>query len=550
LLLVCMLVALLGSQPAAAEGFLCPDPEVGGWTGPSASNSIPDCLDKGNYGVNGVVAVPIFFPAFIGALVVLLYPLTMCCRYTCNGCGSNRRRPGSLCCGDSQWDHVRVEKKEAQYTVEEVRRLKICALVGFTLTFVGLALTVVGHNDFTAFYDDFDSNLENDIQPYYTVLSTDVQSGLRNVTSGGFLAPVTVNSMAAFSTQVSSINNIIRDIKDYAEIFRATIYNGANVMAIGVILLFGLITIYAALDVRSLFPALTSCFAFLLVLVLGIFACGLFFGHAVLTNGCEEADQQTARTPGVFQWQLVPECRSNSNFGPLISDINTVEVDFSRLACESLFALCNSSSSSNSTYYCPNAAAFPSASSCVSHANVTTVMTNMYARNQGTACTYPTTSSATTAPPTTTGANNCTIAKCKDYCTSTTDASNATRIVQYIAILLRVSTARTRVVELSDCNAQYDRVIKSVSKCTRGRKGMALIGAGATFNAYLSAWAIYILLRGQKRFFKHGAQSQKKYKIRRRTRRNANGESVTVADGSTYVPGDTSTYDTSTRNPY
>lgn len=528
-----VVLVVLSALPFLAEatgnGFDCPG--VGEWVGPRANNSITDCLKKGNYGVDAIVAVPMFFPLFIAAIVVLSYPLTMLCRYACDGCGSNRRRPGTLCCGGEEWDHAPTVRKEFMYSVEEVRRIKICAIVGFILSFVGLTLTVVGHNDFTSFYDYFDSYVSNTIKPYYNVLSTEVTTGLQDDT-GAYYPPVSASSMEAFTIQVNSIQDEVNDIKDKAKIFRDVIYNGANVMAIAVILLFGLVSLYAALDVRSFFPALTSCFSFLLVLVLAVFGAGLFYGKALLTNGCEERDLQSERSPGVLQWKLVPQCAESSRFGPLLGDVATVESNYAQQACGNLFNLCDANAAGSTTFYCPNRSFFASASNCNWYANVTFIMTNMVARNAATACTGS-------------GTSTCTISECKDYCTNTNDASNATRLVQYNTVLSGVDTAYINVQNLGDCNAQYDRVLLSLAKCGKGKKGMVLIGSGATVGAYLAAWSIYILLRGQKRFFKHGANSKKKYRIRRRKRKDQDGNTVTVEEASTYVPGESSMWDSS-----
>lgn len=470
----------------SAYDFGCQDV----WEGPSADNDPVECiigLKDRDFGM----LVPPLVGAIITGCMLIFFPATFLCRIF-GACGSNEPRPGSECCCDGEeWDYVEEEVKLSMYPKSYVSKVKG---TGF-LVFVSSAFCIVGivYGTYLSFeaIDVVLVAVKTEVLDWVGDTLAAIQRTVKT-SDGSYIQPVTNDT---FSSATDLYDWAKEQYETFDRIFHqesATVtyvlYSISCVPTVG--LLF--ILIMAFFNVRRVMPKLFQCFYFFFGLLFGA------VGTAILVVGvgglmiCGEATLQQWKSPGIFQWYIIPQCEAQTVLANVTNQIRSMEVENSISACRETLAVCDEGSvydiSEHEKIFSCNLTESNIALVCGSFEEMNHTILSLPFKS-GTAALCPSCSSYSDCP-----------TKCTDE-----GLRNKTRqSIEIIKVALNASTTISKFLPELDCDSLTTRLLSPLFKggqCERLSLGLLLIGGGASFACLVYLWGIIVLCKGQKLFF-------------------------------------------------
>ena len=487
---------------AAATGALATFECEKVWSRPSKDNSITTCVGTASH-IQELALDPGRSPYSSGIVVSLLILIFMllCCpfvtimRYVCRCCGSYRRRPGAFC-GGAEWDEAPEAVKRAGY---DERCRKVAVILPWVVLIVCVApmgVLLRGADTIKVSYDGIFDDVGG--------LATYMENKLAAIRTGmsdkyGRLIPFLQQSyFDSGNDLVSSLRGSLRSSKSSFESYVTLARTVAIVIGIIPMVFFALNVIASCCHIRRILPLINSFFMLILVIVYGIVAFVLFVIALLLRDTCDEVGVWNANhRPGLFSWYVQPLCDSVAPFEKMRDQIDGIERDAAKLACDGLMAICNSSA--NATWNSNNSNVIfecfdltNSTANCTTFAAVTAIV--------GRASVMPT--AAAQLSNFSCSGSPCTVRNCSESCTPTsiqTSANSSITNMDYADQAFRTFT--THVRPLLDCGNVMDVALGSFSSCEKIQLSTYYIAVGALLFEFLAAVSVVVIWIGQKRWF-------------------------------------------------
>ena len=458
------------------------------WSGPSADNSVTDCFTSAERTTNnaGKIVPPAFM--LLTFLVVLIgYPLFFCVRQCCDGCGSNKMRPGASCCGGKEWDPVPDEVKMRYYPRPYLRSIKIGAFIVFALSVIILIIIVTGAAELESAQSSFFLKVKDDVLDYFSGVSLSIRNDL-TLADGNLIPPLTDDIFTNIDNAIVDAETFRQDRKDDVAMHMDKIRIAVNCLAVIPFIFLFFTVACAAFDIRVCIPATFTCFYYIFFIVYALIAVIFLTLGVVFLDFCGEITLHKQRQPGILQWYVIPYCESKANFDKTRNDLGETIVNNSALACSEMSAFCDPADTYSFTnpskmFVCP-LTSYNVGSQCKTLLDVTNLVKNSEAKTGSPACT------------------NCTIYTCPDECLFADLRNTTGEVVTALDYATRGTQAFERVVPLLDCNSLLDRLVLPFSECSKFHNGFLMVGSAGSFGAWLFIFGIAIMFKGQKVFFK------------------------------------------------
>ena len=493
---VCVAVALLFVVfLPSSVGAITDDPIVSGWSGPSTDQT----FDTSSSTIQSFIIRKASFPIFlsvVGVMVLIAGPYICCFRYCCQCCGSANMRPGHLCCGGAELDFVDEQTKMRQYSRVDVLCNHYATYIALLIGVAFLIMGMTGAGRISKIPQDVLDGVKETVDWVLDILQHLIDAAVDSSASGIIIGSASGSNVqyvqgfdfATFKKIRNSLHNAENSATDTADAtavaFRVSAGLGFTLAA--PLMVIGLGVIAAACNCRICLPYLTVCSAVIMQFVVFFFATLVLLLLIPINVVCEEVDAQISKSPGLFQWYIVPQCQTSSLIGSASGVMNTAESKLGGLACDSVRSLCNSTTSSGANYL-----------SCDSY-NLTICATIADAAN------ILGSSVIVSNSPCGSSTTSCSVHDCAVSCTDPQLKQSSKTTMKTLTIGVRLIAAiETYLIPNLKCNVLIDRLLKMipVPLCNDLRGGFNLLAA-ASIMAGISLLAIIVLMfRGQKRFF-------------------------------------------------
>jgi len=440
---------------------------------------------------------PLAGPVAVSALVLILYPFVIIFRFCCQCCGGSNRRPDGICCGSSKFDSMDDDEVSSHYSRGSRWCGKIMTLVVVGGGIVGLALMLSGNAQFVAqFHNLFKSILK-------LLDWADGQASLihEKMTINGHLQGLNQSFFDEFQSKTDDMRSRINDYENNANSqFMTKATQIAMIVAIVPCALFTLLPLMALCNIRRCIPMLLTLFFWIFCFVFCLVGAVFFTVGSVLGDFCDELTLQAEKKPGIFQWYVVPECNYNAPFGPFKDQVNSVEHDESKKACDELLNICVYNDSvwlpndqPSKFFYCPDLS-----NTSIACPNVSGVVHQLDTIIVRTAAISP------CNPPYTL---NCTMANCATHCWDPSIRDVMSQVLNISEIADHASQAYHLYVEpLLSCDVLLDKALEAFDTCRPFSNAFKTTGAGSIVYGGFFFVGIIVLLRGTKLF--HSAPDQ------------------------------------------
>lgn len=465
------------------------------WSGPSASNSITDCLQNQNRQDNWTKWF--WIPALSAltlALLLLVFPVVFTCRQCCNLCGGRTRQPGVCCSCRSEWDHRSRDEKDAAYSRKDHLRVKVPSFL-VCIAAVGVLITIVrGASECQTAASLIREGVESKLIDTLASISTLAKTAVTQ-SSGGYVSPVTDATFEPIDSVVSTLKGNLKTYdNDYSTYITDTIRIGMNILGVVPFVCLLLLPLYASRD-RCLrfWPSASSVFYFLLGMVFAALGLIFLFSAVALATGCGELERQTQRSPGIFQWYVKPWCTAQHQFDSLDTSLSSAADQYAVDFCTAASSYCDSSttyiSGSSVRYVC----SFTSASAstlCATYDLATSQLNQMSVKSGASTC----------------SGSDCSFSVCASSCTDSTFRANVASAYEKYTNSQKISSSHTIISPVLDCNYLADLGVSTVfGACPSLRNGFWMLGFGSWVGSLLFIVGIVLMMRGQKVFYKQKA---------------------------------------------
>lgn len=483
------------------------------WSGPSADNSITDCVADPNHLVS-LVQDPTrlqYGGGIVIAIMGLVWWMIVCpcvtiCRYCCRCFGSYRRRPGAFF-GGAEWDETPEFVKQDAYDPNCVR---IVFWLPFALAIccaAPMGLLIGGGEQVQVAYDGIFADVGG-LATWLDGKSGGIQTAMTR-SDGTLIPPLTIDYFVTINASVADLRSSLATTKSNYQ-YIVTMARDVGV-AVGCVPLFFFIlnAVFAIFSCRTCLPLINSFFFFVLIIIFGVVAIIALPISLILRDACGEVNAyRDGRKPGIVAWYVVPTCKRTLPFDSFKNTIDRAERENSVKACTELMKICKSDSIvwnpadpkrvffcdglTNATRQCT---AFANVSNYINTTKICTPIVGGYGCTEG-------------------ASSECTFRKCASGC-NPQDLQDAARTaidaMDMAAAALRAFNEFVRPV--LDCEAILDVAIGAFASCDKVQLSLWYLGTGALLFQILSGGGLVSIWVGQKRWFSEsaGEESRKQY---------------------------------------
>ena len=477
------------------------------WQGPSSDNDIVDCIKKIPSDYPGVL-VPVAIPFLLFLFLLVLYPITFCCR-CCGACGSMNPRPGASCCCDGEeWDQVDDMVRTAYYPYCNVCCVKLSGVLLFILTIGVVVLLPVGAWKASSGLTYAVDHVETDILDWVVARKNEFISDL-TLSNGSLISPLTNDTFKPFDEfNADAREKTDTAQNDYVSKMKTAIQVLYGVAVIPTVLV-AFITVFSCFNCRRCLPACFTCFNYCFGLLFGLVGTLFMLIGIVFLLFCGEVELQNQEQPGIFQWYLVPLCEEKIFFNKFKQEMATSEQEASLSACNAMTEICGNDNSTligvnsyteSKQFYCPQIS-YPGVNltaTCVTVKFIQLVFNTSHSRQGSALC-------------------NCTLSTCPELCkdndqlsaevgfalpSSSPSAPNKTREArEQIAVGVQAVKGLARAFVYADCDVLLTRGVMPLDQCGDISEGLLLLGAGCSLATLCLIFGIPLLFKGQKLFF-------------------------------------------------
>jgi hypothetical protein len=330
------------------RGFLCET----GWSAPSPNNSAQACLSSTDHMLNTWFftverAVPATFAALCivaCAVLFLVFPVFIVCRYGCHLCGSPKRRPGHGCCdrSPSVWDAKPAHVVDLAYPTGAVLCVKVAAMVVCLLTVLSFIMTMAGGLLCMRLYDTAFQNAfgvltwaQNKTQYVEQILTIEDAKG--NAT---LVPPLSEQSFADLYLKVEGFRGMLAAVKAEYDPYVRTASIIAIVVASVPMSCILTTAILACCSIRH--QAVTLVNAFLHVffaLFYGVLGGILLVFSIIFIDIAGERERFLFNEAGLISWSLIPLLDSKGYFDAVVQQVDEAETTAAIAGCEGLSAV-------------------------------------------------------------------------------------------------------------------------------------------------------------------------------------------------------------------
>ena len=502
-----LLIGLLVASPTCARTFRCET----AWTGPSATHGTSSCLTNSTHLqllLSDSDHVGLFVLALIPFILMLLTvvwcPLITVGRYCCNLCGSYRRRPGpdgtmEWCCPSKETDDLEEVEKNRLYPRGSVSCTKSCAIVNFVVALVPMIVMINGvaevSSQSNAFFTagrgvlDWSRAHIEGTRELVTVNAT--------TTPLTYVAPLNELFFTVFHSQVGLLDGSISSMEAAITGFFDDVTIFALIVALVPVAFLLITALSAVLDCRRTILCVNSVLHYVIIIGYGIaaflfLALGMFMGDL-----CGERDAYLANItqPGLISWWAVPECTHQGYFNTSRDALVYARNNRSEGACNGMSQICDASASFDPTgtkvYQCANLTA---AALCTDYVTARgSLDATVMKAGAPVRCENGTVNPSFT----------CDVDDCAQYCNSAPVfnwAANASSELDH-ANRLQLSLD-DHIAQLDNCSMVYLEMMTPLTNCNRLAGAFYQVGAGSFGFTVLFVVGLFVIWRGQKRFFK------------------------------------------------
>ena len=497
-------IALLGiaaaASPAAATGAYSTFECERVWGAAKGNNSIQSCI------VNATQLASLFttgkaraevggslIPIAIALIIAISFPIFLALRYCADFCGSSTRRPGHFCYGGEEWDGASADTKNRAYDAADASRTRSLAYVSLVVGFVPMVLLLIGTGDIQEGYNTIFGEI-------FAIAGWAEQreQALRNlVFYGPIIPPLNATFLTNMRNAISNYKSGIQNANDVNRKLIDIIKSVSIVFSVvpGLSLLAN--AIFAAYDIRRIYPLLNSLAHFALLVLYAFIASAVLLLGIVTGRICGERDAFLAGQPSIASHYLVPVCEESGSFAPVRLALAQAAATTSVTACSKLATHCDSASPAYNAsapmkrWYCP--ALTNPAAQCQ---NETAVSNMFHGQNM-----VPLTGAPFSCNPS--GPNPCNLRECQANCTVQADRDVANNVlVEEIKAMRIASAQRIFNLELGNCTALVRQAATYFASCGVIRTSVFYVGIGSCIFTGLFVIGMVVIFRGQKRFFK------------------------------------------------
>jgi hypothetical protein len=506
-------IALLCAAPVSARTFRCD--EV--WSNASIKNSqnINDCLANGTH-LKALLFDEQHLPHVVFAIipvVFLVFGLLVCptvtvCRYVCKCCGSYRRRPDTVCCGGAEWDLASPDEKDIAYQSSSVRNTKACSIIVLLLGFGLLLLAVTATTTMNKTYSRVFSEAKGVIT-WVDDQSLNIRTVMTINETKQLIPPLTQGFFDNISNRIVDIRKTIDDGKKSADPFVENVNIAA--LCVGIIpLIFLILTVICAVcDIRTGVLCINSVCHLLFLIIYGVLAFVFLVGALLMGDVAGERNLflDNHNKGGLISLVLVPMCNDFAPFEVVKDDINRTIIEQATSACTSMREICDGSATydaanPNHVFYCPTLTDPTQCATFDTANNFALSLTIKPGGDSANQCRHNLTDPTTVFTP-------CNISSCGDSCTLEFVRTTSASIVKNLGYAANAEYAYRAYVEpLLSCNVMYEQALRPLVVCPEVVKAMQMIG-GAFFGfTVLFVIGMFVIWRGQKRFYKYPQMEQ------------------------------------------
>eukprot|EP00796_Vickermania_ingenoplastis_P004087 gene4087-2935_t len=453
------------------------------WTGPSADNSIIDC-------VKDTERAKSEWPYYVFPAVTLLLFISCMTWLSCLYCGCYCQ----CCC--TCITHKPTREK-SHYKLRKGCLTSMCLIPPALCICI---FFVVGAVMLHKIVSDASDQVQNGPLAYFHDMKYSVSDLLTDYNKNPPQKPDI--DLDEFDDVYNRVMDEVHDVDDF---MKKSVIPGISVAAgVGVLVL--LLTIISMFVTRCL--CLMWCggccgwLYYLLGTIYALLAFVLSLCFYAVSLVCGEITRQYKREPGLFQWYVVPKLESEVNFTSIRDDVNKEAGQASVDACTELFKVCDSASTSPSSKPFVCGGTITSASECTTIESViaTAEGTHMNPTLQPTQCPAPE------------GMTDwkCTLSECVTHCSDDTFKKEAADTVGMINFAKNATTALSLVEPMLETNYIVDVVLTVLqskensplalyyhgvtSRCTNIRLIMLMFAVSFFIGAFILLVSLCVLL--------------------------------------------------------
>jgi hypothetical protein len=318
-------------------------------------------------------------------------------------------------------------------------------------------------------------------------------------TTKTLIPPLNETLFTKLSNITSDFSKQIDDGKKSVDDYVQSAYS-AGIFIVTVPIAFLALTVsFAMCNVRTCFPLINSCVHYLLFIVVSLCATVFYVIAMLLTDVCGERDLflSNPNAPGLISLAGIPLCNATFPFDQIKTQITEVITTQAANSCDGMQAICDTSSTyslaaPNIVFQCSISS--PSAD-CPTFAA---------AYSQGNALTLKTGASViTTCLNGSASVTPCNLGACASYCTNAPIAAIASTANTLLGYANNAQIAYDVYVSpLLDCGVVYRQALGPISNCMPFANSLYLLGSSLFGFTVSFLWGIWILWRGQKRYFR------------------------------------------------
>lgn len=449
------------------------------WSGPSTHNSISECLGSADWVTHDIsqLILPALCVLFL-VLSIIVYPIVFLC---CQCCQPN-------CCCQCCRDLPPEKRAESKGSRSNVAILIVIAL---GLCVAILVIFITGSAQLLSGADAIFVNLDANVVDFFLQLADDLQAAVYDNTTGNLTEPFTNSTFDSLRDQIGGVQNTTEGFHGQLTTYSKLVTSVGYGVAVVPLFLLGFTGLFAICNCRRCCPSCFTCIYFLFGILFSILGLVLLIlGMIVFTPLCDEINLQTSRSPGLFQWYVVPKCEDFINFTEQKETIDSMEASFAGKFCQEIaLNLCDpnityDAGQPTKVFWC-NITNATARAACPTFQAASAVVAASYAKTSSPVC----------------GGSNCTITQCPTLCTDGT-AQNATKTaLKLLRSANLLFNALDLVLPLMDCNVIIDRVLLILKSCPDLRDGLTKLGVAFFITLVAIVFGWLIMMRGQKLWF-------------------------------------------------
>jgi hypothetical protein len=507
------------------------------WPNASIDNSLISCLANAthlatlfNTTNERAEVAGTLVPLALVVIVVIWFPIFLSLRYCVDFCGSYKRRPGYFCYGGEEWDDADPETKNHHYSSADAGCLRATAYLSLFLSFIPMTLLLVGTGDIQAGYNAIFAELF-EIVGWAEAKQTQIRELVTYPNSTEFIPPMTNQILVDVATAVNSYDNDLRKADDINKQLIDVIKTVSIVFAILPVVSLLANALFATFDIRKCWPLVNSFFHFILLCFYAVIASAVLLLGVMTDRICGERDHALHLRPGIGTYWMVPACEANSDFAPVIDSFAYGTEISARAACQKLADHCSSASpvyngaAPAKIFYCP-----------LLVDPQTQCKNNTEARLQIDDSTVVLLTGGNTCSD-----SPCKVRNCRQNCSDSGDRLIANEIIFSLQNADRLQAAETLfVADISNCTRVVQTTMTYFKSCGKIKTSVFFVGVGSCIFVGMFIIGMFVIFRGQKRFFKPISDGQKKNNLL------MTGGSTKLGASSTRSPG---TRSPATRSP-